>query len=687
MVPKDPEALKIKCLDSGKEYTVGDGEPVFEYATWGLGENGVESDEGNVGTVPQSRSEGYFTRFYRWFFNKQIPGQSANSKITESRPKSKSPFSKLDSFKFRRRLGEGAFGKVLLAESIADGRLYAMKIMEKKGMRTSDRRQAQAERDILLAMSRNNPHPFTTGLKFAFQSEKRLYLGMDFLPGGTLKALIQKFGCLPEAWVRFYCAELILAISHLHSLDVLYRDIKPHNVMLDGRGHIMLIDYGLSKREVRDPKGAVSLVGTPDYSAPEVLKTGAIRLSQRKSVADASPGGKGAPDKRSDKALRSIGYGKAADWWSLGVMMYEMLHGRPPFRGGDLRETYKNVLFGELKFPNEPHKKMNKAALAQHCEDPIILLRSVPQYENKGGTSGEDEGVEGKAEGSHASGSPVMRTSENKGHFSSASYKALSSFLSRDPLNRLGSTASTDSLSVKTHLKECEQKFEGDVFKGLAAVPYDIITCDFFEPFCLSDWAGIFRRVIDGPWLPEPDPILLRKGFTGYDPSPETPSRTKGPGQNENESAEPTGTLVDGVDGTPATSTKGRYEEQGQMPSDYGGFEYNGTPRTEAALNKVGTTSPVPPPPSSDHLKSRAPVPPDGDRFDQKDSNSSLPLESEFLSIQDSIIGGPARQGSMVQDWSFVDESALIMAATGGVASGNSAGLPVVFPKGRNPGV
>lgn len=90
-------------------------------------------------------------------------------------------------------------------------------------LRLVDKQQALAERDILHAMAHTCPHPFTTGLKFAFQSENNLYIGMKYLCGGNLKQLIQRFGCLTEDWVRFYAAELVLAISHLHSMQVLYR--------------------------------------------------------------------------------------------------------------------------------------------------------------------------------------------------------------------------------------------------------------------------------------------------------------------------------------------------------------------------------------------------------------------------------------------------------------------------------
>ena len=162
----------------------------------------------------------------------------------------KTPFSKLSSFKFRKELGRGAFGKVMLVQSKVDGQIFALKILSKKHMKQSDKKQLRAERDILHSMAEKSPHPFTTGLKFAFQSENNLYLGMDYFPGGNLKQLIQREGNLPEDWARLYAAELVLALSHLHFLNVIYRDIKPHNIMIDAQGHVILIDYGLSKQEV-----------------------------------------------------------------------------------------------------------------------------------------------------------------------------------------------------------------------------------------------------------------------------------------------------------------------------------------------------------------------------------------------------------------------------------------------------
>ena len=177
-----------------------------------------------------------------------------------------------------------------------DGSLYALKIISKKNMRQSDRRQAKTERDILHAMSQTDPHPFTTGLKFAFQSENNLYLGMHYIPGGTLRELIKREGHLNIEWVVQYTSELVLAISHMHSLRMLYRDIKPHNVMIDAQGHINIIDFGLSKQDISTPRGAMSLVGTPDYSAPEVLKTGVHQIESNKAKEGTAHAGAGSEE-------------------------------------------------------------------------------------------------------------------------------------------------------------------------------------------------------------------------------------------------------------------------------------------------------------------------------------------------------------------------------------------------------
>ena len=214
VVPSDIKELTIRNLDTGEQFIIGQDDPDFDFDTFELRGGdpepptaaGAHTDGDGITSVPRRQS--YWQRFVTLF----LKGSSTDSKLKQqaggevgpsdelqsATTAFKTPFTKLSSFKFRRELGKGAFGRVLLAEARIDGKLYALKIISKKNMRSSDKRQAKAERDILHAMGHRAPHPFTAGLKFAFQSENNLYLGMEYFPGGTLRELIKRFGCLPE---------------------------------------------------------------------------------------------------------------------------------------------------------------------------------------------------------------------------------------------------------------------------------------------------------------------------------------------------------------------------------------------------------------------------------------------------------------------------------------------------------
>ena len=358
VAPSNKKELTIKNLDTGEEFVIGENDPDFEFDTFEITDR---TGGGTAGAMGKQKAAYWSWPIYTFLISRlrgDKPGAAssgASEKTCGNVSYRPTPFTKLSSFKFRRELGRGAFGRVLLAEAKLDGKLYALKIISKKNMRTSDKRQAKAERDILHAMNHAHPHPFVAKLKFAFQSENNLYLGMDFIPGGNLRELIKKNVRLPMSWVAFYGCELVLAISHLHSINVLYRDIKPHNVMIDAQGHITLIDFGLSKQDQTNK--AMTLVGTPDYSAPEVLKTGVYQIEKHNKMKQEASSKKPSKPSSSDSGSDSthIGYGKAADWWSLGVMLYEMISGTPAFRGCDLRQTYQKVLFSEVEFKPEEH--------------------------------------------------------------------------------------------------------------------------------------------------------------------------------------------------------------------------------------------------------------------------------------------------------------------------------------------
>lgn len=220
-------------------------------------------------------------------------------------------------FELLRVLGEGSFGKVFLVRKIVGqdaGTLYAMKVLKKATLKIKDRVRSTNERKILADVE----HAFIVKLHYAFQTPGKLYLILDFLRGGDLFTRLSKEVMFTEEDVKFYLAELALALNHLHGIGIIYRDLKPENILLDQNGHIALTDFGLSKQPL-DGSKTYSFCGTVEYMAPEVVN--------RK------------------------GHHFAADWWSFGVLMYEMLTGNLPFHGSTRQETMNQILKTKLGMP------------------------------------------------------------------------------------------------------------------------------------------------------------------------------------------------------------------------------------------------------------------------------------------------------------------------------------------------
>ena len=223
----------------------------------------------------------------------------------------------VNDFQIVRLLGQGAFGQVLLVRKRDTKQLYAMKILNKQQLRELNQiAHAQTERRLLEVLD----HPFIVKLRFAFQTRKSLYLVMDYCPGGELYFHLTRSGPFQEHKARFYAAQIVLALEYLHSKDIVYRDLKPENLLLDARGNVVLTDFGLSKENVKDHASARSFVGSPEYLAPEVL-------------------------------TRS-GHGKAADFYSLGVVLYELLTGQPPFYHTNPERLYHKTMHDVLRIPN-----------------------------------------------------------------------------------------------------------------------------------------------------------------------------------------------------------------------------------------------------------------------------------------------------------------------------------------------
>lgn len=225
-------------------------------------------------------------------------------------------------FEVLRLVGKGTFGQVYQVRKRDTRRIYAMKILSKKiVVAKKEVAHTIGERDILVRTALTHSQ-FIVGLKFSFQTATDLYLVTDYMSGGELFWHLQKEGKFNEARTKFYIAELIIALDHLHKSGIVYRDLKPENILLDANGHIALCDFGLSKANLSTDGTTNTFCGTTEYLAPEVL-------------------------------LDDAGYTKMVDFWSLGVLVFEMCCGWSPFYAEDTQKMYKNIAFGKVRFPKD----------------------------------------------------------------------------------------------------------------------------------------------------------------------------------------------------------------------------------------------------------------------------------------------------------------------------------------------
>uniref|UniRef100_A0A8C1PN97 Ribosomal protein S6 kinase n=1 Tax=Cyprinus carpio TaxID=7962 RepID=A0A8C1PN97_CYPCA len=248
-------------------------------------------------------------------------------------------------FELLKVLGQGSFGKVFLVRKLTppdNNQLYAMKVLRKATLKVRDRVRTKMERDILADVN----HPFVVKLHYAFQTEGKLYLILDFLRGGDLFTRLSKEVMFTEEDVKFYLAELALGLDHLHGIGIIYRDLKPENILLDEEGHIKLTDFGLCKEAIDHEKKAYSFCGTVEYMAPEVVNR--------------------------------QGHTHSADWWSFGVLMFEMLTGSLPFQGKDRKETMSLILKARLGMPQFLSTEAQSLLRALFKRNPTNRLGSEP---------------------------------------------------------------------------------------------------------------------------------------------------------------------------------------------------------------------------------------------------------------------------------------------------------------------
>ncbi|CAJ0929535.1 unnamed protein product [Ranitomeya imitator] len=247
-----------------------------------------------------------------------------------------SPYDRLDitNFAFHKVLGRGSFGKVVLTSVLGRNICMAVKMIKKKEVNENI---IMRERRILLAA---RDCPFLCHLYAAHQSRKRAYFIMEYLSGGgSLEALIETNGSLNIDYVRFYTAEIVCGLQFLHGHNIVHRDIKPDNIMLDADGHIRIIDLGLAQDGVTSSNNITGVTGTFYYMAPEVL--------------------------------RKKGYGTAVDWWSLGIVVSEMATGHSPFYTGSVSKiAHRAITKGEPEIPSWLDADMQDLIKKLLCKKP-----------------------------------------------------------------------------------------------------------------------------------------------------------------------------------------------------------------------------------------------------------------------------------------------------------------------------
>ncbi|CEH18047.1 proliferation-associated serine threonine protein kinase [Ceraceosorus bombacis] len=249
----------------------------------------------------------------------------------------------MEAFDLLKVIGKGSFGKVMQVRKRDTSRIYALKTLRKAHIVSrSEVTHTLAERTVLAKVN----CPFIVPLKFSFQSPDKLYLVLAFVNGGELFHHLQREGRFSEERARFYAAELLCALEHLHGFNVIYRDLKPENILLDYTGHIALCDFGLCKLNMGDSETTNTFCGTPEYLAPELLL--------------------------------GHGYTRAVDWWTLGVLLYEMLTGLPPFYSEDVNEMYRKILQDPLRFGDEVHSDARSLLTLLLNRNPAERLGSGP---------------------------------------------------------------------------------------------------------------------------------------------------------------------------------------------------------------------------------------------------------------------------------------------------------------------
>ena len=256
----------------------------------------------------------------------------------------------LNDFTMLKVLGRGSFGKVMLVQKKDNKNLYAMKSLRKDAL--LEREQIEHTKTEKMVMQHIN-HPFLVSLEYAFMTPGKIYFVMAFMKGGELFFHLKESRKFPEERARFYGAQICLGLGHLHSRNIVYRDLKPENVLMDEFGNVYLTDFGMAKM-LPEGGSTASFVGTPEYLAPEIIAC--------------------------------TGHNVMVDWWSFGILLYEMMVGIPPFYNQNIQLMYELIQHGDLRFPQRnPLSREAQDIISRLLErDPVRRIGARGVEEIKG---------------------------------------------------------------------------------------------------------------------------------------------------------------------------------------------------------------------------------------------------------------------------------------------------------------
>ncbi|KAI1626747.1 non-specific serine/threonine protein kinase [Exophiala viscosa] len=297
-------------------------------------------------------------------------------------------------FELMRTLGTGTFARVWLcrfANPLQQDRdkVFALKVLKKVDViKLKQVEHVRNERDVLAAVA---GHPFITTLVTTFSDDTSLYMLLDYTPGGEIFSYLRRARRFPFATVQFYAAEITLILAYLHEVQfVAYRDLKPENILLDVDGHLKLVDFGFAKY----------LPPTTDQTSPNIPNQ-TSRPSTEHPEPQASGSGVtytlcGTPEYLAPEVIRNTGHGTAVDWWALGILVYEMLIGQPPFWDQNPMRIYEQIVAGHIRFPTaHPSQPGHRHSLhvPRQARDFILALCKTDPTQRLGQIAGGSKRV------------------------------------------------------------------------------------------------------------------------------------------------------------------------------------------------------------------------------------------------------------------------------------------------------